>query len=139
MVRDNAGVCGDARVCDNEDVVCGIRMDDHMSTKISTSMYASPVGGVVRLYKRVRKVSDGRYRSLHDKGFLYTDGEVAEADRPDEDESVSCGRGLHVSHPHYWTNGDTLIACDIEVSDIIAIQEGKCRVRKLLVIGEVDQ
>ena len=52
-------------------------------------------------------------------------------------KTVSCGSGIHVSTPFYWNNGDTLIACEVKLEDIITCLEGKIRCTKVKVIGEI--
>lgn len=75
--------------------------------------------------------------SLHDKDFLYKDGEVSSVGRDvPVNWDVSCGEGLHCSGVHYWEEGDTLIAMWVDVADILSIANGKVRAKKVLVIGE---
>jgi len=88
------------------------------------------------LFKRVNKISKGKYKSCHDSDFIYEDGKVAEV--KDFDKSIeSCAKGIHLSTPLYWGEGDTLIQCEVNFKDIITIQEGKVRCNKCKVIGEV--
>jgi len=65
-------------------------------------------------------------------------GQIAEVKNPDESKAIDCGSGLHVSTPDYWDQGDTLIACEVKIEDIITCQKGKLRVRKLKVIDEIE-
>ncbi len=51
--------------------------------------------------------------------------------------AASCSSGLHASTPFYTTDGDTIIAVKVELTDIITCQEGKVRCKALTVIGEV--
>ena len=39
--------------------------------------------------------------------------------------------------PDYWIEGDTLIAVEVNVDDIITCQEGKLRVKKVKTLGEI--
>ena len=55
------------------------------------------------------------------------------------DITHSCSTGLHISTPFYWQDGDTLIAVEVAVEDVITCQSGKLRVKKLKVIGEVKE
>jgi len=96
-----------------------------------------PVNGTYHLYKRVNRISPGHYRSIYDGTVEYADGTITEAEVCDEDKTVSCGGGLHVSTPFYWNEGDTLIAVEVRVEDVITCQSGKLRVRKLKTIAEV--
>jgi hypothetical protein len=88
------------------------------------------------LYKRVNKISKGKYSSCYDNNFIYEDGKVSEVKNPDLSNS-SCSAGIHLSTALYWEKGNTLIACEVKKEDIITIQEGKVRVKKCKVIGEV--
>ena len=90
----------------------------------------------VILYKRVNKISKGKYSSCHDRNFVYEDGKVAIAKNPDISDA-SCASGLHLSLALYWELGDTLIACEVKEEDVITIQQGKVRCKKCKVIGEV--
>lgn len=113
------------------------REEIDVASLLGCSVGAAPVGGRVLLYKRVNKIGEGVYSSLHDKDFLYKDGEVSSIGRDVQvDWDVSCGEGLHCSGVHYWRGGDTLIAMWVDVADILSIAEGKVRAKKVLVIGE---
>jgi hypothetical protein len=94
------------------------------------------VNGEATLYKRVDKISKGKYKSCHNSNFVYEDGKISEVKNPDMSEQ-SCSTGIHLSTALYWESGDTLIACKVKEKDIITVQEGKVRCKKCLVIGEV--
>ncbi len=49
----------------------------------------------------------------------------------------SCAPAIHVSYYGYWDSGDTWIAVEFTHDDIITCQEGKLRIKKCKVIGEV--
>ncbi len=93
----------------------------------------------MRLYKFVSRLSETEFASLHDSSFVYRIGETAEADA-DPDPAVSCGSGLHASTLSYWEGqgGDTCIAVDIRVEDIVCVLAGKVRCRRLTVVGVVE-
>jgi hypothetical protein len=83
-------------------------------------------------YKHV----DESLRSLYDSAFVYPQkGEVV-CDNPAE-SNASCAAGLHVSHASYWEgNGGTkVLMCSVNLEDIITVQQGKIRCRKLTVLG----
>jgi hypothetical protein len=97
-----------------------------------------PIAETYTLYKRVKKLSKGKYQSLHDEKFIYEDKKKAVAKKPDMTWENSCSSGLHASTPFYAGNGETLIAVKVAFKDIITCQEGKVRCKALTVIGEVD-
>ena len=138
----NAWVYGNAQVSGNAWVSFGILLLDisiNLQAYIASSLNVYPVKGKYILYKRVNKKSEGVYSSCYDPKFLYKDGEVVNADKPEMDVAVSCGSGIHVSTPFYWgSNGNTLIAVEVKVTDIITCQEGKLRCKAVKVIGEID-
>jgi hypothetical protein len=136
-VYGGARVYGDAEVYDYHRVQFGELKDNSIKSLIASSLNVYPVNGIYHLYKRVNKIEKGKYASDYDPSFLYEDGKTAEVKNINIDTSVSCGDGLHVSTPFYWRSGDTLIAVEIMEEDIICCQEGKLRVKKLKVIGEV--
>jgi len=73
---------------------------------------------------------------VKDKNFIYEDGKIAEV--ADYDKSnASCSKGIHLARALYWNEGDTLIACEVNVKDIITVQEQKVRCKKVKVLGEV--
>ena len=88
------------------------------------------------LYKRVNKLSKGKYSSCYDSNFIYEDNKISKVENPDLSET-SCSTGIHLSTATYWNEGDTLIACKVQEKDIITIQQGKVRVKQCLVLGEV--
>ena len=136
-VYGNAQVYGNARVSESMRIVTGF-----LSFKISSlrKSIAAQLGVYIEkeavLYKRVNKISAGKYKSCYDPMFIYEDGQVAEVKNYDKSKQ-SCAAGLHVSTPLYWNEGNTLIAVKVKYSDMITCQEGKIRCKKLTVIGEV--
>ena len=93
------------------------------------------VGGYLICFKHVN--SD--LSSLHDSKFKYVVGAEAVALTPVEDDS-SCASGLHVSNANYWNGmgGTNSIMCRVHLDDIITVQQGKVRCRKLFVVGVCD-
>lgn len=77
--------------------------------------------------------------SLHDPKFQYKVGEWIEAKEIDESDKP-CAAGLHVSHATYWENqlGKAILYCKVNLDDIITVQVGKIRCRKLFVVSFRD-
>ena len=136
-VSGNARVSGDARVFESHRIQFGTLDNTSIKSLIASSLNVYPVNGTYYLYKRVNKIGNGEYASCYNESFIYRDGETAEVETINSDTSISCGDGLHVSTPFYWNKGDTLIAVEVHESDVICCQEGKLRVKKLNVVGEV--
>jgi len=142
-------VCGDARVYGDAELFGNATIKEQQ--KITTGFITKPLEGKYSfmaqigfyptdefiLYKRVNKVSEGKYSSGYDKNFIYKDGKIVEVKNPDM-SNKSCSKGIHLSNPLYWEQGDTIIACQVKWKDVITIQEGKVRVKKCYVIGEVN-
>lgn len=135
LVTGNAIVRGNAKIGGYIHLITGVTTDKKITTLLKNSCYAAAAGGKVVLYKRVNKIKKGVYASTYDDTFQYRDGEVAEVDNCDK-SSKSCTSGLHCSYPGYWDMGDTLIAVEVNIKDIITVQEGKARCKRLKVIGE---
>lgn len=139
-IYGNAEIYGNAKVYGSMLIKCGKLETDcftDMNKLLQCSLGLAFVNDEVILYKRVNKIREGKYRSVYDPNFIYEDGKIAIAEDVDEDKTVSCGGGLHVSTVNYWNEGDTLIACLVKKEDVITIQNGKVRCRKLKVLGEV--
>jgi len=139
-VKGNAHVHGCAHISEEIIVKKGEYKEDLTNNRNYLSLLrnefsVSPVKDVFILYKKVNSTSDESvYTSCFDQDFIYEDGKTAVAEKIDV-RMVSCASGLHVSTPEYWHVGDTLIAVEINVKDIITIQDGKIRVSKLKVIN----
>ena len=139
-VYGDAQVSGDAQVYGDARVSFGglsVKFEFDATAYIAASLNVFPARGVYHLFKRVVKEGEGKYHSCYNNPVNYQDGKITKAESCDEDKTVSCGGGLHVSTPFYWSEGDTLIAVEVKVEDIITCQSGKLRVRKLKTIGEV--
>jgi carbonic anhydrase/acetyltransferase-like protein (isoleucine patch superfamily) len=144
LVHGDVKLGGDARVYGDAELTCGdCQLNGDMLSEIEKFILASVgerhTNGVYTFYKKVYKSGAGEYRSGYDRKFMYRDGQVAVADDADEDALQQCGKGLHVStkSSKHFTSGDTLIAVEVAVDDVIACLNGSLRVRKLKVIGEV--
>ena len=145
IVKDNAQVYGNATLQDGKlywrgRIKRGCLKSDMMSNMrqyIACALGVYPVNGVYYLYKKVVKIGVDLYESCFDTNFSYKDGKIAIEINPDLRKDISCGKGLHVSDPFYWSRGDTLIHVKVREEDVITCLDGKLRVRKLEVIGEV--
>ena len=145
-VFGNAWVFGEARVYENARVSgkahikygkLKIDIFKNLQEYIVCSLNIYPIHNKYILYKRVNKLRDGEYRSNYETSFIYKDNEISEVKDFDPDKKVSCGEGIHISMPDYWIEGDTLIAVEVNVDDIITCQEGKLRVKKVKTLGEI--
>ena len=139
-VSGDARVYGNARVSGNAWVQFGnltIDIYSNFQAYIASSLNVFPIKGIYYLYKRVTKISEGKYKSWYDNETTYIDGRVTRVANFDPDTTVSCSRGIHASTPFYYSQGDTLIAVKIKTEDIITCQEGKVRCKAVTTIGEV--
>lgn len=142
FVYGDALVYGDARVYGNALVSfghCKFDISKNLVGHIACSLNIFPINGKYYIYKKVNKIEESKYSSTYDKDFIYEDGKEVEVENPDMDITHSCSTGLHISTPFYWQDGDTLIAVEVAVEDVITCQSGKLRVKKLKVIGEVKE
>src|SRR6185437_7812703 len=105
-VYGNAWVCGNARVYGDARVHYRVLEKDIKNIKdnIRVTLNSLPINNKYILYKSVNK--------------------IRKVDNPDLDKTVSCSSGIHVSHLTYWNEGDTIIACEVDIKDIITCQEG---------------
>ena len=87
----------------------------------------------VYCYKHVR----ADLSSLHDNDFKYTVCEYITVDDANTDQTASCSSGLHVSNAQNWNNrgGEVRLLCKVHIDDILAVQNGKIRCKRLFVIG----
>ena len=146
-VYGDARVFGDAQVSGNAWVSASARLsyksfNGNSVTDFKASILATlrvlPIGSDYILYKRVNKVGDGKYRSCHDESFIYEDGKESVVADADTNPEKSCSSGIHVADPMYWDSGDTIIACQFRLEDVLAVQQGKVRVRRVLCLGECN-
>jgi len=142
-IADTAQVYGNARIAQSQHVVTGyvaadLTADIAASVMAQTGLVVQPDGHIIAA-KWVNTTAPGIYQSIHDPEFQYRDGTTVTVDNPDTNPLTACGSGLHVSHPTYWSDGDTLIAVRFHLDDVLACQEGKVRVSRLTVLGEIGQ
>ena len=134
----DAKISGYARVCEEQRIVTGYINKKHNSVEyqLASQLGILPFKNKVILYKRVNKISKGKYKSCYIDSFIYQDGKIAE--EKDYNKSIkSCSKGIHLSNPFYYNDGDTLISCEVNVKDIITVQQGKVRCKKCKCLGEV--
>lgn len=141
-VYGDAWVYGGARVCEKHKIKYGVLVVDISNNKnieqnIECAFNIRAIKECIILYKRVSHLIKGEYMSCYDSNFTYKDGKIARAIEPDL-STDSCASGLHASTPEYWNEGNCLIAVEIKIKDIITVQEGKVRCKKLKVLGEVN-
>ena len=134
----DAWVYGDAKVCEKQWVNTGYVNKSLTSKKYS---FIAQIGIMPKkegniLYKKVYKINKGVYRSVFDENFIYKDGKISRVKNPDK-AHVGCSTGIHLSRLLYWDEGDTWIACEFDWKDVITVQQGKVRVKKCKVLGEV--
>ena len=136
-VYGNAQVYGDAIVCQEMYIKFSHVTKDLLDAKnirmnIMAQTNFQTINSEIFCYKHVRK----DLSSLHDSNFKYKVGEWIEA-KDVEESNKSCASGLHVSHASYWENrgGEVVLLCKVKIEDIITVQQGKIRCRKLFVIG----
>jgi len=142
-VYGDARVYGNARIAESQWVSTGhiaadLTADLAASIMAQTGLVVQPDGWIVAA-KWVNITAPGIYQSMHDPEFQYRDGTTVTVDNPDTNPLMACGSGLHVSHPTYWSEGDTLIAVRFHLDDVLACQQGKVRVSRLTVLGEIGQ
>ena len=137
-VSGNAQVSGNAKILQKNRVLTGFitKSLEDLRYSLIAQIGIIPENKII-LYKRVNKIKEGKYQSVYDKDFFYEDGKVSEV-KDYEKSNASCGKGIHLSTPLYWNEGDTLIKCEVNFEDIITIQDGKVRAKKCKCLGEVN-
>lgn len=105
-----------------------------MSIKCQTGL--DVMNGHVYAYKHVRR----NLSSLHDPTFIYRVNEYAEATEYDSNPLNVCSSGLHVSNSHHWEGqgGKKVIMVKVALDDILSVQQGKIRCKRLFVLGVCD-
>ena len=157
-VEDSAVVSGNSKIYDKAILSGDIRVEnaiiygkailkygrftgdirENLVNYIACSLNVLPIDGKYILYKRVHKTeTKGVYHSVYDPNFIYKDNEIVEVKNYDDKFENCCSSGIHCSTPFYWNAGDTLIAVEVNVVDIITCMEGKIRAKRVKVIGEV--
>ena len=132
--QGNIKIFGNARIVYNPDKI----------TDWASANGITITGGKIRLYKAVHK-RDGKYVADWDSSFVYTVGEVAEANGFTINPTEDCGQGIHmatavwaVRYGREW--GDiALLELEANADEIVVplYETGKVRAPKALVIREV--
>lgn len=146
-VRESAHVHGSARVYehavvrDSMDVQFShctrdISRPENLTMSIKCQTGLETTDGHVYAYKHVR----GDLSSLFDPAFVYSVGEYAEAKEYDPNPRNACSSGLHVSNSHHWEGqgGKKVIMVKVALDDILSVQQGKIRCKRLFVLGVCD-
>ena len=144
-IYDSANVYGYANVFESANVFENHHVQySSVTTDLRTNVIDSIRGQVglvvfgneLICYKHV----NGNLTSFYDDRFQYVVGEYAEV--LDYDESnVSCSAGLRVSNATFWEgqqNDGAILMCKINIEDVITVQEGKIRCKKLFVMASTD-
>lgn len=141
-VYGNARVSGNAKVSAHVHLkynLCNFDVQQNLKGLIYCSLNYLPLNNKYIFYKKVNSTDKkNTFSAIYDKRINYIIGKTTKVEDIDDDWSISCGKGLHVSHPSYWNEGDSLIAVEVDIKDIITCQEGKLRCKKLKVLGVVD-
>ena len=149
MAVGSTNVTGKAKATENQYIIGRLTKDIDKGKNKEDSLYAQtlhyPLDGKIVLFKaayRPKKFINeddppDAYPSIHDPNFKYRIGET-KAVKADESMD-SCAEGLHASHLLYFRSDPlfAFLACEIAMEDIITIQQGKVRCRKLKVLSEV--
>jgi len=142
QVHGNAQVFGDAKIAQSQHIKYNRVISDITDIKHNLAENIEAQTGLVvfntELYCYTYVRED--LSSLHDSELKYTVGEYISVDNVELDQTVSCASGLHVSNAQYWNSqgGGVRLLCKVNLNDIIAVQEGKIRCKRLFVIGVCD-
>ena len=140
-VYGDAVVSGNAIIAQNQHIGFNRVINDltdraNILENIEAQTGLKSVNNEIYCYKHVRE----DLSSLHDANFKYAIGDYVSVDDVDLDPTKSCANGLHVSNAQYWNgkDGTKILFCKVSVDDVIAVQEGKIRCKRLFVIGVCD-
>jgi len=146
-VFGNAFVSGDACVSGEAHVFQGYintnfskekNKIQHFRYELAKQLGLTTSTDSVYLFKKVIKTDNSnRFVSVYDKKFIYEIGKWINVRNPDMSDK-SCTSGLHCGTALYWKSGDTLLEVEVKLRDIITIQEGKVRCKRLRVVGVVN-
>ena len=140
LVYENAQVYGDAQVygaailSEKHHVQfsrCTSDLKNDLITSILVQCDLLVIDKKITCFKNVRR----DLSSFHDPSFKYKVGEFASVENPDI-SNRSCASGLHVSRLTYWDHERSDFArlvCEVDLKDVITVQEGKMRVKRLFV------
>lgn len=134
-----------AAVVDGKNVCCYGRLNKKLESTeelLYHSFGVVTVGGKTVLYKNVWS-TDAKdvFISNWDSKFKYTVGKISKVKNYDADPKIYYGRGIHltgIKDASFYGQGNAVIACEVNVKDVVAVGEGIARVKKCKTIGVVD-
>lgn len=148
VVKDFGRVTNDARlykaIVSEEQAVsyghvkCNLSLKENLIKSLSAQTNLYPHNGYVNCYKFVNE----DLSSFHDRKFYYPERGMVCA-KEVEESNLSCSNGLHVGSLNYFIEGVgdkpyvVLLHCQVKLDDIITIQNGKIRCRKLEVLDAI--
>ena len=134
------GLGNGVKIEDDVELMDSVKLDKHYTIQdiIAGSLGQYPFKNKYIFYKRVNKISRGKYTSYYNPNFTYADNKITKAKNP---ESLDKSRAddIYVSTPFYWHKGNTLIACEVKLKDVITCKNGKIKCIKIKVLGEIKQ
>lgn len=119
--------------CD-KDLTLKENLADNIRCQTGLAVLSDKKGDYVIGYKHVNKTDIPTvFKSKYDINFKYKIGQIAKVKNPDLSNRSSAS-GLHFSNLTYWegNNLDTVIQVKCYLKDIITVQQGKIRCKKLL-------
>jgi NDP-sugar pyrophosphorylase family protein len=149
-VIKNVTVLGDAKVSQHmllkystcsTDLTLKSNILDNIRCQTGLPVFSDEKGDYVLGFKHVVNYNLCQkivFYSKYDPDFKYTLNEWSKAENPDI-SNESCSSGLHFSNLWYWEGKgcNTVIQVKCYVKDIITIQSGKIRCKKLLPLAVV--
>lgn len=147
-IISNSKVENQAKVAENakvkfsyltRSIINNKNIEDSIRVQCGLPVLMDSKGKYVIGFKHVRKTkNENVFASIRNASFLYTIKKIAKEDDFDK-TNRSCAKGLHFSGLSYWENhnGNAVIMVKCYLKDIITVQEGKIRCKKLLVLGKV--
>ena len=138
----NSIITGNALLQADQHIKYGTVTTDLLGTKdwigaLYAELGVKPQNNKIVLYKKVWSTKDQDvFKSDYRRNFLYKIGKISRAQNVDEDIFKSCTRGLHFTSLEFINdyNGDTILECEVEVSDIVTVQDNEVRARKCKVL-----
>ena len=143
LAKGDSIISGNAVLQVNQHIHYGTVTTDLLGTKdwigaLYAELGVKPKHNKVVLYKKVWSTDDtNTFTSNYDRNFLYKIGETIVAEDVNEDIFNICTRGLHFTSlekaKDYY--GNTILECEVEISDIVTVQYDEVRTRKCRVVG----
>jgi len=135
-------ISGNAVLQVNQHIQFGTVTTDLLGTKdwigaLYAELGVKPKHNKVVLYKKVWSTEDKDvFQSNYNRNFLYKIGETVVAEDVDEDIFNICTRGLHFTSLEFVNRhkGNTILECEVEISDIVTVQYDEVRARRCKVL-----